>query len=47
MQRHHDTATLIQENIELGLATVSSWQEAWRHAGSHGAVEVAERSTSG
>jgi hypothetical protein len=45
------TATLIKENIELGLAyrfsPLPSWWEAWWHTGRHDAGERAESSTSG
>ena len=45
-------AILTKENIYFGWLTVqrfsplSSWQEAWRHAGKHDAREVAESPTS-
>jgi hypothetical protein len=46
-------ATLIKENISLGQAynfrgssPLSSWQEAWQHAGGHHGAEEAESPTS-
>ena len=47
------TATHRQESIYLGLTYIqsfslfSSFQKVWRHAGRHGARDVAERFTSG
>ena len=44
-------ATLIRKAFNWGWLTIQrfgpllSWQEAWQHAGRHGAGEVAENST--
>ena len=51
VKRHMITATLIKSLIGAGLqfqrvSSLSSCWEAWPHAGSHGAGEGAESSTS-
>jgi hypothetical protein len=43
-------AILIKENIQLRVqrfSPLSSWWEAWQHAGGHGVEEDAQRSISG
>ena len=53
MKRNHDQGHSYKEKYLIGagfqlqkFSLLSSWQEAWQHAGKRGAGEVAERSTS-
>ena len=54
MKRQHDHSNSYKGKHSIGagfqvqrLSSLSSQQEAWQHAGRHGASEVAESSTSG